>query len=174
MAVRTDAIERVYRERYVRFRNGVASISGSQESARDAVQEGFARAVAQRKQFRGDPSARGALEGWIWRITLRAALELRGRAEQGDVGSQLLDPVLIDEERDPELGRALRQLPPKRRLIVFLRYFADLSYAEIAVACGISEGTVAAALAQAREMLRTELQRDECLASQGPVAVERS
>lgn len=38
-------------------------------------------------------------------------------------------------------------------MIVFLHYFADLSYAEIGEACGISDGTVAATLAQAREQL---------------------
>jgi DNA-directed RNA polymerase specialized sigma24 family protein len=37
--------------------------------------------------------------------------------------------------------------------MVFLRYYADLSYSEIAEACGVSEGTVAAALAQARQAL---------------------
>jgi RNA polymerase sigma factor (sigma-70 family) len=41
--------------------------------------------------------------------------------------------------------------------MVFLRYFADLSYSEIAEVVGISEGTVAATLAQARSALRTEL-----------------
>jgi len=47
-------------------------------------------------------------------------------------------------ESDPALRAALRALPARRRLIVYLRYFADLSYAEIAAACEISEGTVAA------------------------------
>ena len=45
---------------------------------------------------------------------------------------------------------ALRALPPRRRLIFFLRYFANMSYQEIAAVCEISEGTVAASLAQAR------------------------
>jgi RNA polymerase sigma-70 factor (ECF subfamily) len=47
----------------------------------------------------------------------------------------------------------VRVLPPRRRLVVFLRYFADLPYAEIAAIAGISEGTVAATLAQAHEEL---------------------
>jgi DNA-directed RNA polymerase specialized sigma24 family protein len=42
-------------------------------------------------------------------------------------------------------------------LIVFLRYFADLSYAEIADVCEISEGTVAATLSQAQAALRDAL-----------------
>ena len=41
--------------------------------------------------------------------------------------------------------------------MVFLRYFADLSYSEIAEIVGVSEGTVAATLAQARATLRTAL-----------------
>jgi hypothetical protein len=50
-----------------------------------------------------------------------------------------LDPQLLEPERDPDLARAIRALPPRRRLMVFLRYFADLSYAEIAEACDVSE-----------------------------------
>jgi DNA-directed RNA polymerase specialized sigma24 family protein len=41
---------------------------------------------------------------------------------------------------------------------VFLRYFADLSYAEIADALGVAEGTVAAALSQAHAELRAHLE----------------
>jgi RNA polymerase sigma factor (sigma-70 family) len=55
----------------------------------------------------------------------------------------------------------LRSLPPRRRLVVFLRHYADLSYAEIASACGIAEGTVAATLAQARADLAAALDRKE-------------
>ena len=60
------------------------------------------------------------------------------------------------------LAEALRSLPPKRRLIVFLRYFADLSYAQIAELCAVSEGTVGATLAQARAALEEQL-REEVL-----------
>jgi DNA-directed RNA polymerase specialized sigma24 family protein len=45
--------------------------------------------------------------------------------------------------------------------VVFLRYFADLSYTEIAFVCGISEGTVAATLAQAHTALREQLDGTE-------------
>ena len=55
----------------------------------------------------------------------------------------------------------MRRLSPQRRLIVFLRYFADLSYAEIASLCEISEGTVAATLAHAHADLLKDLQPEE-------------
>jgi RNA polymerase sigma factor (sigma-70 family) len=60
-------------------------------------------------------------------------------------------------ERDPALAQALQGLAPRRRLVVFLRYFADFSYTEIAALCEISEGTVAATLAQARADLSKAL-----------------
>jgi RNA polymerase sigma-70 factor (ECF subfamily) len=152
MDARARELEELYATRYVPFRNALATVTGSRESARDAVQEAFARALADRDRYRGD----GSLAAWVWTIAFRVALENR---EQGcgelDEGS--VDPRLVAPHRDPELAAALRRLPPRRRLIVFLRYFGDLSYAEISVACGVSQGTVAASLAQARAELRREL-----------------
>jgi len=152
----THAIERVYRERYIGFRNALVTVTGSYDSARDAGQEAFARALRERASFRGE----GPLEAWIFRIALRTALEVRRNGREVELG-EALDPTLPEPERDPELAAALRALPPRRRLVVFLHYFADLSYAEIAIVCGISEGTVAASLTQARTALLQALEREE-------------
>jgi DNA-directed RNA polymerase specialized sigma24 family protein len=51
-----------------------------------------------------------------------------------------MDPRLPEPERDPALAEAIRGLPPRRRVMVFLRYFADLSYADIAEACDVRLG----------------------------------
>jgi RNA polymerase sigma factor (sigma-70 family) len=67
------------------------------------------------------------------------------------------DLSILHEERDPALAAAIRSLSPRRRVVVFLRYFADFSYAEIAEALEISEGTVAATLAQAHAALHDDL-----------------
>jgi RNA polymerase sigma-70 factor (ECF subfamily) len=145
---RVREIERVYRSRYVSFRNALATVSGGREAARDVVQDAFAEALRKRETFRGE----GPLEAWIWRIALRIAFARRGTESSlpsVDVG----EPALPDGELDPQLADALRRLSPRRRLVVFLRYFGDLSYAQIAEVCGISEGTVAATLAQAHDEL---------------------
>ena len=143
----TAAIEDLYRQRYVRFRNGVAPVTGSYEAAHDAVQEGFARALGASTQF----SSRGSLEGWVWRIVLRTALEQRRPGPELSLDE--LDPVFVEPERDLALTNAVQALPPRRRLVVFLRYFADLPYRTIAEVLEIDEGTVAATLAQARQAL---------------------
>jgi RNA polymerase sigma-70 factor (ECF subfamily) len=141
------AIERLYRIRYARFRNGVAPVAGSYEAAHDAVQEGFARALRARRQYRGG----GSLEGWVWRIVLRTALEQRGAGRE--VPLDEVDPAFVEPERDFALTTAVQALPPQRRLVVFLRYFADLPYRTIAEVLEVDEGTVAATLAQAKRAL---------------------
>jgi RNA polymerase sigma factor (sigma-70 family) len=61
-------------------------------------------------------------------------------------------------EHDAELRIALARLPERQRTAVFLRYYADLSYASIGEALGITEGTVAATLNAGLTTLRTRLQ----------------
>jgi RNA polymerase sigma factor (sigma-70 family) len=146
MAATRREIETLYRERYLGFRRALATVTGSYESAHDVVQESFARAIAQRHRFRGD----APLAAWVWRIALRVALDERARPVQLPL-EEAVAAEMVEPANDPELAAALRALPPRRRLVFFLRYFGDLSYEEIAIACGISEGTVAAALAQARD-----------------------
>lgn len=152
MDARAQAIEDVYRRRYVVFRNALATVTGSEESARDVVQDAFAQALRKRDSFRGE----GPLEAWVWRIALRLALASR-QSLDGGVLPEAAEPAVVDAQLDPELAAALRRLPPRRRLLLFLHYFGDLSYAEIAEVCGISEGTVAATLAQARNDLMARL-----------------
>ena len=92
----------------------------------------------------------------MWTIALRQALALRGEFAEANLNGSF-DPGLVEPTSDPVLAAALRGLPPRRRLVVFLRYFADLSYPEIAEVVGISEGTVAATLHQARAALHDAL-----------------
>ena len=68
-------------------------------------------------------------------------------------------PILA--RRHPALAAAVRALPPQRRTAVFLRYFGELSYAEIGEVLGIAEGTVAATLSQAHEQLGAALTAEE-------------
>jgi RNA polymerase sigma factor (sigma-70 family) len=145
-----EPLEQLYRDRYVGFRNALAPITGSRESARDVVQEAFAIALRDRRQLR----RRESLAPWVWQIAYRLALRERSSRRMGELPDGL---TFLDDERDPVLAEALRSLPPRRRLVVFLRYFAGFSYAEIAEALEISEGTVAATLAQAHAALHDEL-----------------
>jgi RNA polymerase sigma-70 factor (ECF subfamily) len=152
MPAKIADIERVYRSRYPAFRSMIATITGSAELARDVVQDAFAEALRKREMFRGD----GPLEGWIWRIALRLAIARR-RTDPALPLTDIGESSLPEPDADPKLAAAVQRLAPRRRLVVFLRYLGDLSYAQIAEVCGISEGTVAATLAQAHNEMNTAL-----------------
>jgi RNA polymerase sigma-70 factor (ECF subfamily) len=152
MAASVAEIEELYRTRFSVFRNGLTRILGGPEPAREAVQEAFARALRDRRRFRGD----GSLEAWVWRIAVNYAL--KSKRELRETWEVTPEPAAPEPEQfDDELAAAMRSLSPRRRLVVFLRYFADLSYGEIAEICNVSEGTVAATLSQSHAELFEQL-----------------
>jgi RNA polymerase sigma factor (sigma-70 family) len=153
MGAHTSEIERLYRAKRAGFRNGAAALLGDRDLARDVVQDGFVQAIARRGTFRG-----GSLEAWVWQIIKRKALDRRRAPLAGPLEDHFDPDLLISSAADPDLAAAIRALPPRRRLIVFLRYFADLPYDAIAELAGITPGTVGAALTQAHEELRGALQ----------------
>ncbi len=160
MPATVEAIEELYRSRYASYRGGVAALLGSYDGARDVVQEAFAQALRDRRDFRGD----GSLAGWVWRIAFRAALRARQAGGRELTLDELVEAVPVPRaERDPELAEAVRRLAPRRRLVVYLRYFADLPYGDIASLLDISEGTVAATLSQAHAELLDQLRDKEAV-----------
>lgn len=60
-------------------------------------------------------------------------------------------------ERDDELVRALRELPPRMRAVVVLRFYEDLSEARTAEVLGCSTGTVKTQTSRAMARLRERL-----------------
>ena len=151
-------LEDLYRRRQGTFQVMLASVTGNVESARDVVQEAFVRALQKQDGFRGE----GSLEAWVWRIAFRVAVGSKGSRELAV--DEVPEVAFVDESRDPVLAAAVRKLHPQRRVVIFLRYFADLSYAEIGEVLGIAEGTVAATLSKAHQQLSAELSTDEVMA----------
>jgi RNA polymerase sigma-70 factor (ECF subfamily) len=146
MSKSQSLIEQLYRERYIGFRNALAPVVGSREAAHDVVQEAFARALRDVNKLRNQDS----LAPWVWQIAMNLALRERGRRTTDELPDDL---SILEPERDPLLAAAVRSLPPKRRLILYLRYYGQFTYGEIAEALGITEGTVGATLSQAHATL---------------------
>lgn len=134
-------IEELYRTRYVNYREALAPIVGSRDEAHAVVQEAFAQALRRS----GDLRDTEALAAWVWRIAL------------GIVGELPDDLTILEPDEHPDLAAAVRTLPPKRRLVPFLRYYAGFSYGEIAEALDLREGAVSATLSQGQIALLEQL-----------------
>jgi RNA polymerase sigma-70 factor, ECF subfamily len=147
-------IERIYRIEYRRFLRVAIGVLRDEDHAVDAVQEAFATAVKKRRSYRGD----GPLEAWIWRMVVNAALKECRRPR----------PLALVEHDAPYAPHALAEagpasdaiarLPERQRLVLFLRYYADLDYESIATVLDVTTGTVGATLNAAHTSLRQLLQ----------------
>jgi RNA polymerase sigma factor (sigma-70 family) len=156
-------IEAVYRQRGSDFFRLALAKTGDQEQARDAVQEGFARAIRGRDSYR----ATGSLEAWVARCVINAA---RDAARAGSRPPTTADDALQDGRRatagtEPTTGsaaevvrEAVARLPQRQRDALFLRHYLDFDYAAIAEALGVEVGTVSATLHAARATLANDLQ----------------
>lgn len=148
------AIEAVYRQRFAAFVSSMTALLGDGEAARDVVQDAFALALTKRRSFRGDSN----VETWLWRIVINAARD-RNRVTRRRPANVHQDIAIAeDRENDESLRAQVLALPERQRLAVFLRYYGDLSYPQIAEVLGIRPGTVAASLSAAHNTLRRQLE----------------
>ena len=146
-----EALESLYRADLPRFVRTAAAITGNEASGRDAVQDAFVQAVRRRGSHKGD----APLEAWVWRIVINEALALRRRrASVLESKSSMAESTNGLPEPDADVRAWIASLPERQRLVVFLRYFADLDYRSIATALDVEVGTVSATLAAAHAALR--------------------
>jgi RNA polymerase sigma-70 factor (ECF subfamily) len=152
-------IEEEYRRDFARFVHVATAITGDVELAADSVQDGFARAIRLRKSYGGS----GSLQGWLWRIVVNAARDqanAASRLPRSDSAARM--PAASPTAESHEVRAVLAQLPERQRLVLFLRYYADLDYDAIASALGITSGTVGATLHAAHAALRPHIQEVRC------------
>ena len=145
-------IEAVYREEFGRFYRVAFAILRDEELAWDAVQEGFAGAIRGRSGFRGE----APLGAWLWRSVVNASLKLSKRRRSELPVVEVPEPHVV--ESDPPDAVELGDLTERQRLVVFLRYYADLDERRIGEILGIKRGTVSATLHSALETLRHDME----------------
>lgn len=134
---------------------------GDQDTARDLVDEAFARAWASWRTVSTHP----APKAWVVRTALNASIS-RWRRRRREV--PVPDPAMLADLPaaggvwaslvDPRIMAALMRLPARQRQVVALRLVLDLDTASTAEVLGIAPGTVMAHLGRAMAVLRADLQ----------------
>jgi len=150
-------VEAIYRRALPSLCRVAAAVSGDREAAPDIVQEAFVRAVRELDTYRGE----SALEGWLWRIVVNTA---RNHRRSLRPTAELTEETAAQTNGAGEgagVAAAIAALPERQRLVLFLRYYADLDYGSIAAALDISTGTVGATLNAGRSALQQLLTKQE-------------
>lgn len=143
-------LSEIYEQGYARFLRVTEAIVGDIDLARDAVQDAFVRLIRGRLQFRGD----GSVEGWVWLTVVNTARNVRRDSSRPveDPSAEL--PATNGHVADAPVRALLASMPERQRLVLFLRYYADLDYRAIAETLQIQPGTVGATLNQAHSALK--------------------
>lgn len=130
-------------------------LTGDRGHAEDLVQTALLKTYRHwdRVVGRGDPGA------YVHRVLVTTSTSWwRRLASSEQVIESVPDRAADPEwERDDELVRAIRSLPPRMRAVVVLRFYEDLSESRTAEVLGCSIGTVktqaSRAMARLRELL---------------------
>ena len=162
------AIERLINEHHSRVFKLTLSILNDPGDANEATQDTFIAALKALPTYREIST----FKAWLYRIALnisRSRLRKRKTLERlqstldsifevQSQHSQTPEDALISNEEDANLWKALDKLGDKHRIPLVLRYYHDLSVAEIAEIMNIKEGTVHSRLSIGRERLRAQLE----------------
>ena len=148
----------------------------TREDAEDATMEIFANLQKKLAQY----DVTRSFTAWLYRVAANHCLDLlrRRKIRQGketeDVETLPLehpDPNqldrLIEERTSQEVRRALDKLGTRARMALVLRYYADMTYDEIADALGVRRAFVGVVLLRARHELRQALGESNALAAGG-------
>lgn len=138
-------------------------VLGDWSEAEDVAQEVWIQVSRHVAAY--DP-LRGAWTTWLHHITVNRCLNLRRRLRRwlgGPPSANLPDrdppplEAVLRSEAQRRIWAAVCRLPIRLRIAVVLRYYHDLSYAEIAAALDCPVGTVRSRLHAAHARLRDEL-----------------
>jgi RNA polymerase sigma-70 factor (ECF subfamily) len=166
-AGRREAFDELVNSYELHVRRILTQLSVAPPDLEDLAQEVFLRVFRNMHRFRGQSS----FYTWLYRITVNVFFDHNKKRKRADVRLSRLQNALVDmsnvrhDGEDPyyacfnaltqaEFFRAIDALPEAFRTVVSMREVDDLSYEEIALATGISIGTVRSRLSRARARLK--------------------
>jgi RNA polymerase sigma-70 factor (ECF subfamily) len=143
------------------------SIVGDQAEANEITQETFIAALRALPSYQEQQS----FKAWLYKIALnRSRSHLRKwkvlerlrttltSIFQVETQKQILpEEAAIKSEKEAAIWNSLNELDERYRTVVILRYFHELSIAEISEILSVKEGTIHSRLYSAREKLRNAL-----------------
>jgi RNA polymerase sigma-70 factor, ECF subfamily len=166
-----DELDDWVRGRYGLAYRSAVLICGNRADAEEAVQDAFLRVW----RFRDSLPADGRRNAWLYRVLVNACYsKLRQEVPRRErerarlsAGPDEPEVQLAESSETPELAAersliaqaldsTLRDLPEQLRVVIVLRYYADLSEREIATAIRRRPGTVKSRLHEARRRLAAD------------------
>jgi RNA polymerase sigma-70 factor (sigma-E family) len=132
-------------------------LAGDRVEAEDLLQAALAKTFLAWDRI----NDRAAVDGYVRRAMVNTQISWWRRRKLEVYPTDELPELPVDDhtkrsELHDALGRALDRLPKRQRVAVMLRYYEDMSEAEIAQTLGVSVGTVKSTVSRAMAKLRDD------------------
>jgi len=156
-----DAVTELYAAHYASLVRMAAMLMRNTAEAEEVVQDAFVAMHGRWRRLRDADKALSYLRQTVVntarsRLRRRSVEERHRPAPMPHAASAEHDVLIRDEHSD--VLAALRTLPARQREAVVLRYYVELSEAEIAQAMGVSRGAVKSHTSRGMSALRTALE----------------
>lgn len=156
--VRAMLIEVCFMQNKEEMIHALTRFSRDREGARDAVQEGFIKALQNKAMLEAIPES--AMKAWLYTAAKNALIDAKrrnarllftgeGEREAPVEAANPLDRILV--------GELMQALPPELQKVVAMRYFAGFNATEIGQALGLPAATVRTRLKRAMALMRKRM-----------------
>ncbi|MDQ1484913.1 MAG: hypothetical protein QOJ62_606 [Actinomycetota bacterium] len=145
-----ESFEDVYRRRRASLVRLAHLLTGSAAAAEDVVHDAFI-GLARRQSRVSDPAA------YLRRSVVNLSTNVHRRATRERRHLQTLSEPVVDAVEVDDTWRLLKQLAPRQRAVLVLRFYLDLSEAETARVLGCRPGTVKSSTARALANLKEKM-----------------
>ena len=150
-------IETAFRKLRSDMQRHIASFSGDETAARDAVSQAFTSAWAHRTMLEGMPEP--AMKAWLYASARNAVVDMKRRESRFTAmpDYDLPDGCPWDITDRLTVEELMRSLPPDLSIPIHMKYYQGMNSTEIGRIMGIPAATIRTRLRKALTILRQRL-----------------
>jgi RNA polymerase sigma-70 factor (sigma-E family) len=150
----TEEFEAFVQARYAALARTAVLLTGTRHTAEDLLQEALIRTFVSWSRVRDG----GAADAYVRTVMVRLLLKDRRRRWSGEIPHADLPETIgptTDLDAAESVREALRRLPVDQRAAIVLRFYVDLTEAQIADTIGCPPGTVKSRISRGLAALRS-------------------
>lgn len=160
--MKNDALELIYEEYSREIFLYLLSLCGNRATAEELMQETFVKAQLSLSDSHSNARA------WLYTVARnlfldmarRSRFEAPGHEAEGRDTSAAPDEVMLKKQENERLYRAISRLDPRKREVIMLRYFSELTFGEIASVMELTLENVRVLAHRAKKELKKYLEDD--------------
>lgn len=166
-AMQEQTLEKLYDAHAKTVYWAAYGVTRNADAAKDAVQNAFLSAHRNMETLQSMTSEQ--CRAWLYRCAVNSSIDMLRRNKRSipteDAGVREADRAPGPETRAQQneetkaLHEALRALPEKYRQPLYLYYFAEMDYHQVAQALQMNEGTLKSRMSRGRKMLEVALRK---------------